>query len=120
MKNEQFTNRVALHEAQNALSKHEGPFLEVFEHGQLTLELYKPDKVDFQTPHDRDEVYIISSGHAQFFLDGELTMVNTGDFLFVEAGREHRFIDFSDNFSTWVIFYGPIGGEKSDIKNLLI
>lgn len=26
------------------------------------------------------------------------------DILFVKAGDEHRFIDFTDDFSTWVIF----------------
>ena len=34
-----------------------------------------------------------------------------GDLLFVPAGTVHRFEDFSDDFSTWVVFYGPIGGE---------
>ena len=36
---------------------------------------------------------------------------NAGDLLFVPAGVVHRFEDFSDDFSTWVIFYGPEGGE---------
>jgi hypothetical protein len=31
--------------------------------------------------------------------------------LFVPAGIEHRFYDFSDDFCTWVMFYGPEGGE---------
>jgi uncharacterized RmlC-like cupin family protein len=35
-----------------------------------------------------------------------------GDFLFVPAGIEHRFVNFTDDFSTWVIFYGPKGGES--------
>ena len=34
-----------------------------------------------------------------------------GDMLFVPAGTVHRFEDFSDDFATWVIFYGPEGGE---------
>jgi len=33
--------------------------------------------------------------------------------LFVPAGVEHRFENFSDDFATWVIFYGPEGGEGS-------
>jgi hypothetical protein len=24
----------------------------------------------------------------------------------------HRFEDFTDDFATWVIFYGPEGGER--------
>jgi mannose-6-phosphate isomerase-like protein (cupin superfamily) len=35
-----------------------------------------------------------------------------GDFLFVPAGIEHRFTNFTADFSTWVFFYGPKGGEK--------
>lgn len=34
-----------------------------FEHGTLSLEVYCPDKQDFQQFHDRDEVYIIMSGY---------------------------------------------------------
>jgi hypothetical protein len=30
----------------------------------------------------------------------------------VPAGVEHRFEEFSGDFGTWVIFYGPEGGEK--------
>lgn len=48
------------------------------------------------------------------FLNGEITVeFQAGDFLFVPAGIEHRFINFTDDFSTWVIFYGPVGGEKN-------
>jgi mannose-6-phosphate isomerase-like protein (cupin superfamily) len=36
----------------------------------------------------------------------------TGDLLFVPAGVIHRFEEFTDDFCTWVMFYGPEGGEK--------
>lgn len=32
-------------------------------------------------------------------------------FLFVPAGTEHHFENFSDDFATWVMFYGKLGGE---------
>ena len=38
---------------------------------------------------------------------------SAGDFLFAPAGVEHRFVNFTDNFYTWVIFYGPEGGEAN-------
>ncbi len=88
------------------------PFLEVFKHGTLAVEVYKPKKVDLQQPHDRDEVYIIISGSGTFLNDGRRSTVQSGDFLFVPAGIEHRFENFTDDFATWVIFYGPEGGEK--------
>lgn len=87
-------------------------FTTLFMHGSLELEIYKPVEKDTQTPHDRDEVYVVASGKGQFFCNGETAAVNTGDFLFVPAGIEHRFFDFSNDFSAWVIFYGPRGGEK--------
>jgi uncharacterized RmlC-like cupin family protein len=34
------------------------------------------------------------------------------DFLFVPAGLPHRFTDFDDTMSTWVMFYGPNGDEN--------
>jgi uncharacterized protein YjlB len=32
--------------------------------------------------------------------------------LFVPAGTTHRFEDFSADFATWVVFWGPQGGER--------
>jgi hypothetical protein len=30
-----------------------------------------------------------------------------------EAGAEHRFLNFSEDFADWVIFWGPSGGEAA-------
>jgi hypothetical protein len=35
----------------------------------------------------------------------------SGDLLFVAAGAEHRFEDFTDDLAVWVVFYGPCGGK---------
>ncbi|MGI9552292.1 MAG: cupin domain-containing protein [Aurantibacter sp.] len=104
--------KVDKQEALGQLSKLETTFLTVFEHGTLAVEVYKPEKVDLQKPHSRDEVYVVISGSGTFFNDGVRTSFSAGDFLFVKAGLEHRFEDFTDDFFTWVIFYGPEGGEK--------
>jgi mannose-6-phosphate isomerase-like protein (cupin superfamily) len=85
--------------------------IELFNHGSLVLKVYKPDKVDPQTPHSRDEAYVVISGNGTFMSGGERQPFGPGDFLFVAAGVEHRFEDFSADFATWVIFYGPEGGE---------
>jgi len=87
-------------------------FAEFFKHGSLVVELYKPDKVDKQQPHSRDEVYIIAAGTGRFYNAGTYVDFSPGDFLFVPAGAEHRFEDFTNDFMTWVLFYGPEGGEK--------
>lgn len=83
----------------------------LFSHGTLSVELYKRDQVDNQKPHDRDEIYVIASGEGEFLNDGKVIQFKAGDFLFVKAGVEHRFLNFSNDFSAWVFFYGPIGGE---------
>jgi hypothetical protein len=31
--------------------------------------------------------------------------------MFVAAGTEHHFEDFTDDLAVWVAFYGPPGGE---------
>jgi mannose-6-phosphate isomerase-like protein (cupin superfamily) len=36
-----------------------------------------------------------------------------GDFLLVPAGVPHRFRDFGESMMTWVMFYGPEGGEDA-------
>jgi len=87
-------------------------FVEAFRHGSLVVELYAPVKRDPQGPHDRDEVYFVQSGSSDFVVAGERSRVSAGDALFVAAGVEHRFENFSEDFSTWVVFYGPPGGEQ--------
>ena len=104
--------KIETQEALAKLAKTESPFLNLFEHGTLVVEVYKPQKVDLQKPHTRDEVYIIISGSGEFLNGGIRTDFSAGDFLFVPAGTEHRFENFTEDFATWVLFYGPEGGEK--------
>lgn len=102
--------------AKEALSKLNNKlFLNLFAHGSLQVEIYKPQGKDLQQPHEKDEVYVIIAGTGEFLNGGKICSFNPGDFLFVPAGVEHRFLNFSDDFSTWVIFYGPAGGEKQSI-----
>ncbi|WP_421694194.1 cupin domain-containing protein [Aestuariivirga sp.] len=85
----------------------------LFVRGTAELLVYAPKGVDNQEIHDRDEFYFIVSGKGKFF-DGHSTLdFSSGDALFVAAGVEHRFVDFTDDLSMWVLFYGPLGGEKS-------
>jgi len=104
--------KIAITDAIEQLKNHDKEFKTLFHHGSLEIELYKPDKIDKQTPHNKDEAYIVVSGSGTFFLDGDRMDFKAGDFLFVAAGLEHRFENFTDDFVTWVIFYGPEGGEK--------
>lgn len=104
-------DRLTIGRAMSELKSTTEPFKALFEHGTLAVEFYKPDKVDLQQPHTRDELYVIAAGSGQFINGDVQHPVEAGEVLFVAAGVEHRFVDFTDDFSTWVFFYGPEGGE---------
>ena len=88
-------------------------FIELFKHGSLTVEYYAPRGTDPQTPHSRDELYVIVSGRGVFWNGSVRAPFGEGDLLFVAAGVSHRFEEFSDDFGAWVMFYGPEGGERA-------
>jgi mannose-6-phosphate isomerase-like protein (cupin superfamily) len=73
--------------------------------------LSQPRGPDLQTPHSRDELYVIAQGSGEFVSGGARQTVSAHDILFAAAGIEHRFENFSDDFAVWVFFYGPEGGE---------
>ena len=86
----------------------------VFEHGSLQVKMYRPTNADSQKPHTRDEVYIVAQGSGWFINGAQRHAFQSGDMLFVSAGVEHRFDEFTTDFCTWVMFYGPEGGETQD------
>ena len=106
-------SRLTIKEANKALERSKEHFVKLFKHGSMITEFYKPDGVDMQQPHTRDEIYVIASGSGWFVNGQSRTPFEAGEVLFVAAGIEHRFEDFSEDFSTWVFFYGPEGGESS-------
>lgn len=101
----------------NARYKHGAPFITAMEHGSMRVELFAPASAqlgrDIQQPHEQDEIYVVQGGSSDFWLSGQRFHVVAGDVLFVPAGQEHHFEGFSDDFLTWVIFYGPRGGENA-------
>ena len=91
--------------------------VELFRHGTLTVKLYAPRGKDPQTPHARDEIYVVISGSGRFSCGKENIAFAPGDVLFVAAGEEHRFEEFGDDFATWVFFFGPEGGEAQVVNS---
>jgi mannose-6-phosphate isomerase-like protein (cupin superfamily) len=87
-------------------------FVTMLQRGSLEIELYAPQGEDLQTPHTRDEVYVVIAGSGEFINGEERHRFGPGDLLVVPAGVEHRFVDFTMDFRAWVIFYGPQGGEQ--------
>jgi mannose-6-phosphate isomerase-like protein (cupin superfamily) len=86
-------------------------FATLLAHGSMSVEYYAPVGTDPQQPHDQDELYIVHSGRGVMILDGRRIPFEAGDCLFVPAGKPHRFEDFTADFGTWVVFWGPKGGE---------
>jgi len=88
----------------------------LLKHGTMSLRYYAPRGLDPQSPHSQDEIYIVAKGSG-YVLSGpsedtlEKKPFRAGDAIFVPAGYVHRFVDFSDDFGTWVVFWGPEGGE---------
>lgn len=82
-------------------------YLEPLRHEDMRLGLYSPRHRDPQQPHDQDELYLIATGTGTFVHGNQRDTFGPGDALFVAAGVEHRFEDFSDDFNAWVVFFGP-------------
>lgn len=88
------------------------PFVELFRHGPLSVELFAPRGTDTQQPHTQDELYVVVRGTGEF-VNGPLRHAfRAGDVMFVPAGVVHRFENFSDDFMVWVVFCGPRGGHQ--------
>lgn len=85
----------------------------LMQRGTLEVKLSLPVIPNRQTPHAQDEVYVIVRGRGVLFHDGERDPFESGDLLFVAAGTEHHFEDFTEDLAVWVVFYGPRGGEVS-------
>ena len=83
----------------------------LFEHGSLVVKLYAPRGRDTQSPHSRDEVYVVARGTGEFVCGDTRQSFEPNDVLFVAAGVEHRFENFTEDSAVWVFFYGPEGGE---------
>ncbi len=49
---------------------------------------------------------------AQIIINEQRFDAAPGDAFFVAAGVAHKFENFSSDFATWVVFYGPPGGEQ--------
>lgn len=86
--------------------------IEAFRNGTMSLILYTPHGKDYQTTHDQDELYIIIKGTGELMIEGVPHPFKPGDVVFVPAGKDHRFERFSNDFTTWAVFWGPKGGEK--------
>lgn len=85
-------------------------------HGTMRVGVYAPRPPhDPQSPHDQDELYIVIAGTGTFVKGEERRSFGPGDAILVEAGAVHRFEEFGPDFATWVVFWGPHGGEAAGV-----
>ena len=94
-------------EALSDLTKSGNLFTELYNDNHIAIEIYKPDHEDLQAPHDRDELYMIISGSGDLRMNDDVVQFKTGDLLIVPQDAVHRFENFTNDFATWVVFYGP-------------
>jgi len=100
--------QLTVRDAHAALERAGETYVKLLARPGLDVALYKPDQIDLQTPHLRDEIYVIASGTGHFVQGDESRPVAPGDLFFVPKGAEHRFVDFTADFLTWVIFLGEV------------
>ena len=86
-------------------------FTTAFAHGTMSVELYAPRGNDPQSPHAQDELYFIHAGTGVIRIANDTHAFAPGDCFFVAANVEHLFVEFSEDFAAWVVFWGPQGGE---------
>ncbi len=91
------------------------PFMTQLAGGSMSVEVFAPgsnaDGRDRQTPHTQDELYFVQRGLSDIVIGDQRFAAAAGDAFFVAAGVAHRFENFTPDFATWVVFYGPPGGE---------
>jgi mannose-6-phosphate isomerase-like protein (cupin superfamily) len=107
------TLKIGLKEAAERLETSAERFIVLFQRGDFSAEFYVPHEMDMQQPHEQDEVYLVAKGSGTFLRGEERVGFVKGDFLFIPAGVVHRFEQFSKDFATWVIFFGPRGGSAN-------
>ena len=73
----------------------------------------KAGESDLQKPHTEDEIYFVTRGQARFAAGESVQEVTAGSIIYVEAGREHRFVDIAQDLEALVIFAPPEGSAAT-------
>jgi mannose-6-phosphate isomerase-like protein (cupin superfamily) len=68
--------------------------------------VFAPRGTDHQTEHNRDEAYICVKGSATLEIGGKPQPFAAGDLAWVPKNVSHRFVGMSEDFTTWVAFFG--------------
>jgi mannose-6-phosphate isomerase-like protein (cupin superfamily) len=83
----------------------------MFAHGTMSVIVFTPRGHDYQTKHSQDELYVVIKGSGTLLVEDRSYTFGEGDVLFVPAEKQHHFVDFTDDLTTWAIFWGAERGE---------
>ncbi len=80
----------------------------VMERGPLKVVFIRPD-IEKTEAHQRDEVYVVTSGALSLTVGGKRHRLETGDGAFVPAGVEHTFHELEGDVRLWSVRSTPAG-----------
>lgn len=88
-----------------------GPYGEWVRSWSLSAGVYRlaAGADDGQSPHDEDEVYVVTAGAAHLEIDGERSPVRAGTVAYVPRRVPHRFVDITEDLEVAVVFAPPEG-----------
>jgi quercetin dioxygenase-like cupin family protein len=95
----------------------EGPFgahwVEQFRVPDLSVGTYSipVGGTDDQVPHNEDEIYVVTAGHAMFEAGEKRVPVAPGSVIYVAAGESHKFTDVTVNLAM-VVLFAPAEGSR--------
>jgi len=78
----------------------------VMERGPLKVVFIRPD-IEKTEAHQRDEVYVVTSGALSLTVEGKQYRLETGDAAFVPAGVEHTFHELIGDVRLWSVRSTP-------------
>jgi mannose-6-phosphate isomerase-like protein (cupin superfamily) len=99
----------SLNAVEKAQSSSAAPYREFLRRPGFSMGMYllPAGSQDAQHPHSADEVYIIQHGRAQLEVEGETIDVGPGDVISVDRGRDHHFLNISEDLAVLVTFAPP-------------
>jgi len=83
-------------------------YLQFLNAGSMSLGLYvlPAGSTDTQSPHNEDEIYLVTSGRGSVIVDDERNLVKAGSVVFVAKEIDHRFVDIEEDL-TLLVFFAP-------------
>ena len=96
-----------------ALPRTPGRSTEILIDGEMEIRFAAKPTNGPQTPHLRDEFYVVARGHGRYRCEDRVSDVGPGDLCFAAAHAPHGFEDISEDFCVWVMFYGAVKSSPS-------